>query len=145
MMPRYVVILTLLVCAPAFAQPRPRSGKKSTAKAEPATRWPVESLTVQGNHDYSKDQILAVTGLKVGQLAGKNEFDGARDRLVATGAFETVSYRFEPSKDSSGYAASFQVVEAGPLFPVQFEGLKTPAVEIHAWLKSQDPLYGPKI
>src|SRR2546422_1001428 len=93
MMLRSVAILTLAVCAAAFGQTSapqtgaPRSAKKTPAKqaapakqAEP-TRWPIQGLTVEGNHDYSKEQILAVAGLKVGQLAGKTEFDAARDRL----------------------------------------------------------------
>jgi len=38
--------------------------------------------------------LLAVAGLKIGQVAGKPEFDAARDKLVACGAFETVGYKF---------------------------------------------------
>ena len=123
--------------------------KKAPAVAKPTaavpTKWPIETLTVEGNHNYSPEQILAVAGLRTGQLAGKEEFEAARDRLVATGAFETVGYRFAPAPNSSGYAASFQVVEATPVYPVQFEFLNVPAAELSAWLKSKDPLFGPKI
>src|SRR5579863_6477956 len=138
-------VLLLLAPVQSFAQSR--AAKKPPAKSDSATQWPIQSLSVEGNRNYTAAQIVAVSGLKVGQLAGKSEFEAARDRLVATGAFETVSYRFAPAKDkdAEGYAASFQVVEAGPIYPLGFEGLKAPAAEISAWLKSKDPLYGPKI
>jgi hypothetical protein len=56
--------------APAYAQQ-----KKAPQK------WPVESLTVEGLKNYSQQQALAVTGLKVGQLAGMQDFEAARDRF----------------------------------------------------------------
>ena len=70
--------------------------------------------------------MLAVAGLKVGQMAGKEDFEAARDRLVATGMFETVGYKFAPGGDRNGYAASFQVVEAQPAYPIQFDDLGVP-------------------
>jgi len=145
-MARWIVAFALLWAAPGFGQtPAPKSGRKAVAQKPEATQWPVQSLTVEGNQNYAKEQILAVAGLKLGQLAGKTEFDAARDRLVATGLFETVGYRFAPSKDSSGYAASFQVTEVTPIYPVQIEGLPVKIPELNAWLKAQDPLFGPKL
>ena len=60
------------------------------------TAWPIGKLNVEGNRIYSDEKILEAAGLKLGQLAGKAEFDAARDRLLATGAFESVGYKFEP-------------------------------------------------
>jgi outer membrane protein insertion porin family len=125
----------LLFAMPAGAQSR-------AAKAE---RWPIESLTVEGNHNYTREQILAVAGLKIGQLAGKQEFDAARDRLVASGVFETVGYKFEPGAGHRGYAATFQVVEAAPFYTVRFESLGVPDKELAAYLKGKDPLFGPRL
>ena len=59
----------------------------------------MEALTVEGNRNYTREQVLAVAGLKVGQLAGKPEFEAARDRLTASGVFETVGYKFEPGAE----------------------------------------------
>ena len=56
----------------------------------------MEALTVEGNRNYTQEQVLSVAGLKIGQLAGRAEFEAARDRLTATGVFETVGYKFEP-------------------------------------------------
>ncbi len=108
-------------------------------------KWPIDSLTVEGLKNYSQSQALAVTGLKVGQLAGTQDFEAARDRLLATGVFETAGYRFAPAIGSNGYAASFQVVEVEPVYPVRIEGLNAPESEIQAWLRKKDAFFGPKI
>jgi outer membrane protein assembly factor BamA len=112
--------------------------------AQPS-RWPIQTLAVEGNRNYTAQQVITVAGLKVGQLAGKAEFEAARDRLVATGAFESVGYRFEPSKDGKGYAASFQVTESDDFYPVRFEGFADPEAELKAHLRERDPLFGPKV
>src|SRR5579863_937633 len=145
MMVRLIAALALTAAVPALAQTAPKASRKAAAKKVEATQWPIQGLAVEGNKNYTAQQILAVAGLKIGQMAGKAEFDAARDRLVATGFFETVGYRFAPAKDSGGYAASFQVVEVSPLYPVQFEGLPAKPAEISAWLQSKDPLFGPKL
>jgi outer membrane protein insertion porin family len=129
-----------LLCAPGFAQQ-----KKAPARNATAQKWPIASLSVDGLKNYSQQQALAVAGLKIGQLAGTADFDAARDRLLAAGLFETVGYRFAPAAGSSGYAASFQVVEVAPVYPVRLEGLNAPETEITAWLGKQDPFFGPKI
>jgi outer membrane protein assembly factor BamA len=134
----------LLVCALAL-HPLAAQQRKPAPKAEAAaTRWPIQTITVEGNRNYTARQVITVAGLKIGQMAGKEEFDAARDRLVATGAFETVGYRFEPSKDGKGYAASFQVTESDDFYPVRFEGFSEPAAELSAHLEAGDPLFGAK-
>jgi outer membrane protein insertion porin family len=108
-------------------------------------KWPIDSLTVEGLKSYSQAQALAVAGLKVGQLAGTQDFEAARDRLLATGVFETAGYRFAPSAGSNGYTASFQVVEVQPVYPVRIEGLNAPDSEVQAWLRKKDAFFGPRI
>ncbi|MGH9662410.1 MAG: hypothetical protein ACRD96_27930, partial [Bryobacteraceae bacterium] len=108
-------------------------------------KWPIESLAVEGLERYTPQQVIAASGLRLGQVAGKEEFDVARDRLVATGVFETVGYRFAAALGQTGYAASFQVVEVKPAYPVRFERFKHTAEEITAHLRRNDPFFGEKI
>lgn len=150
-----VALLLLLTPASSLAQtPKPKAVRKAAAKSAPTGNWPIRTLTVEGNKNYSTEQILGVAALKVGQAAGKADFDAARDRLVATGLFDTVGYRFAPAqastdndstKDANGYAAVFQVLEATPVYPVLFAGLPAKPADLYAWLKSKDPMYTGKL
>jgi outer membrane protein insertion porin family len=115
------------------------------ASGQGSKKWPLESLTVEGNHDYSAQQILAVAGLAIGQTAGQAEFEAAQQRLEATGLFETVGYKFGPSATSNGYAATFQVLEVEPVYPVRFADLGIPDAEATKFLKARNPLYGGKL
>src|SRR5688500_9684793 len=104
-----VLIVMILAAAVGLPQPAP-------------SKWPIASLKIQGNKNYSEQDILKVASLKLGDSAGKQEFEAARDRLIATGAFESVGYRFDPiGGNVKGYAASFQVVEVAQVYPVRFE------------------------
>ncbi|MBI3470812.1 MAG: hypothetical protein HY013_05600 [Candidatus Solibacter usitatus] len=141
--------LLLILLAPAPALPQKKTARKAApAKTAPpptpASKWPIETVAVEGLRHYTQEHVIAATGLRVGQLAGKEEFEAARDRLLATGLFETVGYRFAPSAGSSGYVATFQVVEVEPIYPVRFERLDVPDEEVKAWLR-RDPFFGDKI
>jgi outer membrane protein assembly factor BamA len=135
-----------LACAmlPAQTPRKSAPAKKEPAKAAPApapSKWPVQKLAVEGNHLYTAEQVLGVAGLKVGQLAGRPEFEAARDRLVASGAFETVGYKFEAGEDKQGYIATFQITEVEPSFPVRFEELGVADRDVIALLHGKDPLF----
>jgi len=133
-----------LAAACALAQSRGGRASKPAAPASPAAvagKWPIQSLSVEGNQVFPTAQILAVAGLKIGQVAGAPEFDAARDRLTASGAFETVGYKFGPAGTGKGYAATFQVAETTSVFPVQFEDLEEPDAAIEKLLTSHDPLF----
>ena len=137
---KWLVIILMLAPWSGFAQTRPaaQAQKKANPTLAPG-KWSIESLSVEGNHSYTKDQVLAVAGLKVGQMAGHAEFNAARDRLTACGAFETVSYKFVPA--TSGYAATFTVTEVEQVYPVRFEELHVSEKDLVADLKAKDPLF----
>jgi outer membrane protein insertion porin family len=147
------VCLTLLLLAgmalaqvpakrpPAKKAATPAAAPKKEVPAEAPSKWPIESITVVGNRNYSSEQVVAIAGLKIGQLAGKAEFEAARDRLTATGVFETVGYQFEPGPNKQGFAATFQVTEVEPSYPIRFEELGVPDKDLEALLKSKDPLF----
>jgi outer membrane protein assembly factor BamA len=146
----------LLVAAlTGFAQPPPTprraapskdAASKSAAAAKaqptsPANKWPIVKLAVEGNRHYTSQQVLALTGLKIGQVAGKEEYDAARDLLVASGFFEMVAYSFEPAPGQDGEIGTFQVTEVEPTYPVRFEALGVSSEDLDAWLNARDPLF----
>jgi outer membrane protein insertion porin family len=146
-MRRLPLALLLLLAVAGNAQTRrPRKPAATTPPAAAAERtsWPLETLKVEGNQNYTAAQILAVAQLRVGQTAGKPEFEAARERLVACGAFDRVGYRFAPAKDGQGFDASLEVTEMAQMYPLRFEDLPATDTELRAWLKQQDPLFAPK-
>ncbi|HTS31163.1 MAG TPA: POTRA domain-containing protein [Bryobacteraceae bacterium] len=142
-----LLLALLLVSVPGSAQPpaaQPKSAStKSAASTAPSGRWPIESISVEGNRIYKKEQVIALAGLKIGQVAGKPEFETARERLVASGVFETVGYKFIPGTHQ-GYAATLQVTEVEQVYPVLFEDLHVSTLDLQAALSAKDPLFSPE-
>jgi outer membrane protein assembly factor BamA len=147
------LVLAAFVCAlPVLSQTRttpaakkPVATQSATAQAG-ASRWPISTIKVQGNKNYSEQDILEVAGLKIGDAAGKSEFEAARDRLIATGAFEQVGYRFDPiGVGTKGYAASFQVVEVQQVYPFRFESVHADTKAIIQHLRQTYPLFSDKL
>jgi outer membrane protein insertion porin family len=148
-----IFVFLLVFAGTGNGQTQKRTVRKTTSASAPAVTavpaegapFPVQTLAVVGNHNYTARQILSVAAIRVGQNAGKADFEAARDRLIATGVFDTVGYHFAPAKDGKGYDASFEVVEIAQVYPLHFEDLPVPDTQIRAWLQQKDPLFGPKI
>ncbi len=129
------------------------ASKKKSAPAEKAVspppavpnKWPIASLTIEGNKNYTKEQVAVAAGLKVGAVVGEDEFEAARARLLASGRFESVGFKFAPAPGSNQFAASFQVVEVEPLYPVRFDRVDLPLAELKGWLKDHDVFFGERI
>jgi outer membrane protein insertion porin family len=140
------LLIVLLLCPFALdAQKRPPAKSRSAAVAPAPKGFPVESIAIDGNKNYSRDQVLRIAGLKIGQIGTDKEFAAARDRLAACGAFDSVEMKFGPGPDKKGYVIEFRLSEAGPFFPVKFENLGIPDAQLTDTLKAADPLFGPSI
>src|SRR6185437_1449067 len=128
--PQFGLILAtgLWLLAPCFAQ-----------------TYPLESLKIQGNAHIPTEKIIAVSGLKIGAPVAKADFDQARTRLLATGAFESAGYEYKPSADKRGYDATIEVTEVPQFFPYRFEDLPVPDATIRAALRRQEPVFGDEI
>ncbi|MCC6344251.1 MAG: hypothetical protein IT166_18760 [Bryobacterales bacterium] len=127
------------------AAPRPKArtpAPKAQSRPEEKPRFPIVSLKVDGNHIFHTDRILAVAGIHLGEEANEAAFEAARNRLVDCGFFESVGYKYGPSADGTGYAASFQVKEIEQSYPVYFERIARPEKELRDALRNADPLFG---
>ncbi len=51
----------------------------------------------EGNLILAASAILGASGMTRGQVGNSDVFDAARDRLLASGYFDSVSYRYKPS------------------------------------------------
>jgi outer membrane protein insertion porin family len=122
-----------------FAQTAPPAQKKAPVMVD--GRWPIEGIKIEGNHNYSVQQVLAIARLRVGQVVGRTEFDAARDRLLASGAFDTVSYQFTPEVGTKGFVATITLTEIEQVYPVRFDDLHVSERDLTATLKAKDPLF----
>ena len=110
-----------------------------------AQGFPLEKLSIQGNEEISTDRILAASGLKTGQSVTEDDFNAARDRLLATGAFTSVGFEYKPSEARTGYDATFEVIEVAPLYTYRFEELGKIDAVLREVLRQQEPLFGDRI
>src|SRR5580704_10938197 len=122
----------------SFAAPQK---KKPAPPAEPQqTAFPIETLKVEGNKQFAAEKIIAVSGLKIGQTVEKADFEKARQRLLSTGAFESVGYEFKPSAANTGFNATLQVIELTPLYAYRFEDVPVPEEKLRAALRQLNPI-----
>ncbi len=136
-------LLPVMLLAAAAGSQSPRRAALPPA-SEPDT-WPIRSLAVEGNRYFRTETILKLTGLEIGQRAGRTAFEAARDRLLASGAFETVAFRYGPAPSGDGFAVVFEVAEIQQIYPFRFVNIPVAEEELRAWLKKTQPLYADKI
>jgi len=151
---RAVALLCLclsLLSAQTAAKKR-SAAKRPAAKAAPVKsetvapqRHNIVRLRVEGNKLYPEAGIAALSGLAVGQTGSKELFDAARDRLLASGLFETIGYRYEPGAGGQGYALTFEVAEIAQVYPVRFTRLGVTDDEAMAALTKAVPLFNGKV
>jgi outer membrane protein insertion porin family len=113
--------------------------------AQEQTTFPLETLKIQGNRRIESGKIIAASGLKIGAPVVKADFDNARARLLAGGAFESVGYEFKPSAANTGYDSVIEVAEVDQLYSYRFEELPVPEEALRAGLRKQEPLLGDQI
>ena len=75
----------------------------------------------------------------------RTDFDQARKRLLATGAFQSVAYEFKPSKDDKGVDGVLRVIEVEYWFPYRFEDLPASDDALRAMLHQQEIILGDQI
>jgi len=113
--------------------------------AQAPQKYPLETLQIQGNRQIPTERIVAASGLKLNALVQKADFDAARERLLESGAFESVGYSYKPAATNSGYEATFEVVEVATLYSYRFEALPGTEDALRATLRKQEPLLGDRI
>lgn len=107
--------------------------------------FPIEVVQVEGVKEYTAAAVIAASGLKPGQTGEPKVFDAARDRLLATGLFDSVGYRYAAGPSGKGYAVTFEVNELGQLLPFQLDRLPVSTADAKAHLRKSLPLYSDRI
>ncbi len=129
---RVAIVTSLLSAGPLMAQ-------APASRIRTPSVLPISSITVTGNKITNTEAVLASSGLKVNDNGGPAMFDAARDRLLDTGYFDSVSYSFR--QQDLGFAVTFTVIEMKQAFPIRVEALPITPDEVVQLLKSKDPLF----
>jgi surface antigen-like variable number repeat protein len=79
----------------------------------------LREVRIEGQKHLSEAQVVAITGLTVGSDVGRSDLQAGADKLVQTGLFDKVSYRFETR---TGVVVTYHVEES-PRVPAYFDNI----------------------
>jgi outer membrane protein insertion porin family len=122
-----VMILAAVCVASAHAQ----NGNLTTA--------PLREIRSEGLKSLQEPQVAALCGLQLNAQVGKDDLQGAADKLVQSGMFAKVRYNFQSRTD--GVVLTFHVEEA-PRVPAYFDNLPWFAdSELNDGIRAKLPFY----
>jgi outer membrane protein insertion porin family len=119
-----------ILFVPPFAPSQDSSDPKSSTKGMPATAFKLISVQVKGANRYKPTQIVAASGLEIGQTVREEDFKAGVQRLGDSGAFTEVAYSFQYSAE--GTKLELQIIENDQVVPVRFDNL--------VWFSDQEVL-----
>ena len=106
-----LLLSTVLAPLPASrTQATPQNGRPGTAR--------LDSVVVAGSLRFTSEQIVPAIGLHLGATVGREELQGAADKLAALGLFTNIQYKF--ATVLGGVKVTYQVSDAAAL-PVAFD------------------------
>src|SRR2546426_8083887 len=76
--------------SPTYVAPQ----QSAPAQSAPGPKGKIIAINATGSRRYPSGQIAAVSGLRVGDAAGREELQAAADRLAQLGPFAKAGYRF---------------------------------------------------
>ena len=99
-----------------------------------------KSIRFIGDPDYSNDELLAASGLKKGAVLSYSEMNDTSKRLMDSGMFASLSFKFD------GQDLTFQLTPADQLVPIEVDNLPLASnVDVNAKLHQQLPLFHDKV
>jgi outer membrane protein insertion porin family len=105
-----------------------------------AQKFLPKSIQFKGDPEYSDQELLDAAGLKKGIVLTSAEMKDHSKRLMDTGVFDTLSFKFD------GVDLTYTLVPSTTLFPIRLENLPlTPGKELDAALHDRLPLYHGKV
>jgi len=127
-MRRYSFILLVAAVGCAFS---------SSARAQ---KFLPKAIKFEGVPEYSTQELLAATGIRKGEVLGYAEMNGYSQKLLSTGVFATVAFKFD------GVDLTFSLTPSPDLYPVRLDNLPlTPGPDLDAKLRAMLPLYHGKV
>jgi len=78
----------------------------------------LKEVHIEGLKHLTEEQVVYLTGLKIGAQVGRDDLQGAADALVRTGLFAKVTYKFDTKTDK--VLLTFHA-EENPRLPVSYD------------------------
>jgi outer membrane protein assembly factor BamA len=116
--------------------------KRSTGGKAPASAYKLIALKVTGTTSYTDKEILAASGLQMGQNVADGDFKEAVQRLGDSGMFADAAYSYTTSASGTRVEMKLDDVDRSKLVPARFENFVWfTDDELHAALKRRAPLF----
>jgi outer membrane protein assembly factor BamA len=111
----------LVVAGLCLSSALAQTARKASPKELPPSAFKLISVKTTGTQRYKSEEIVAASGLQIGQAVSEDDFKKAARLLSDTGAFSDVLYSFQYSAD--GTKLELQLHDAEPFVPVRFDNL----------------------
>ena len=106
----------------------------------PAQKFQPKTIQFKGDPEYTDQELMEAAGLKPGTLLDSASMNDAAQRLLATGVFQTLLYKFD------GQDLIFQLTPSTKLYPIQLTNLPLNAgSDLDGKLHALFPLYHGKV
>jgi len=86
---------------------------------KPPSTFKLIAINVSGTKRYTPAEIIAATGLQLGQTVSEADFKRVSQQLGETGAFSDVAYTYQYS--APGTKLDFQLADTTQFLPVRFD------------------------
>lgn len=107
------------------------------AAAAQSGSLPLESVAIEGS-SIPQPAIMEISGLRIASPIDKTVLDLASKRLLESGLFASVSYRYAPSrKPKTGYALTLTLADQAPLTAASIDVPGADENETWQWLVSK--------
>jgi outer membrane protein insertion porin family len=111
------IVVTLLLIT---SRPAPQLQAQTVRQhASSVSAYKLKEIKVTGTKRYTPDQIIAFSGLRLGENISEENFKDIVQRLGETGMFTNVAYSF--SFLPAGTKVEFQLADNDKLVPVEFD------------------------
>jgi outer membrane protein assembly factor BamA len=111
-----VLLLSAYLCGQTVSPPR-----KHSPREMPASAFKLVAIKVTGSKRFAAEDVIAASGLQIGQTASESDFQTAARHLGETGAFSDVAYSYQYAPD--GTKLDFEVTDNRQFVPARFDNL----------------------
>lgn len=130
-----------LLAAAAAQVPKAKPRPKAPAAGQPgaAEAFLLRSLRVEGLKRFTPEQVMPVLGLRLEQKIRLTDIEKARDRLLSTGCFEGVGWRYAITPPRS-LEVALELAEPEQFLPWMLDRVPVSREEFEARARKEFPL-----